>query len=138
MGSVRHIDRRNESRNNADLALLVWGIDSEGERFAQQAHARNISTSGALLTGLQASLKSGDVIGILYAGRKARFRVVWVRYDRTGEPMQAAVHRIEPDLCPWGRCYPLSSNPQKSALIPELAQPKPQPGLSATAPTPLA
>lgn len=118
MGSVRHIDRRNESRNNADLALLVWGIDSEGERFAQQAHARNISTSGALLTGLQASLKSGDVIGILYAGRKARFRVVWVRYDRTGEPMQAAVHRIEPDLCPWAEVLSAEQQPAEISANP--------------------
>lgn len=101
MGTVRRIDRRSEARNDTDLELLVWGIDNEGERFVQQARARNISASGALLTGLEAALKSGDVIGILYAGRKARFRVVWVRYDEIDAPAQAAVHRIDPDLCPW-------------------------------------
>lgn len=67
----------------------------------QEAHARDISLSGALLSGLDADLRSGDVIGILCGKRKARFRVIWVRYDGDGEKMQVAVHRIEADECPW-------------------------------------
>jgi hypothetical protein len=57
--------------------------------------------SGALLSGLDADLKSGDVIGILYGKKKARYRVVRVRYDEMGDRMQAAVHRLQFDACPW-------------------------------------
>ena len=71
------------------------------ERFLQEAHARDISLSGALLSGIDADLKSGDVIGILYGKKKARYRVVWVRYDGGGERMQVAVHRMSADECPW-------------------------------------
>ena len=39
--------------------------------------------------------------GILYGKKKARYRVVWVRYDELGDKMQAAVHRLESDACPW-------------------------------------
>ena len=81
--------------------LQVWGVDTRGERFLQNAHARDVSLSGALLSGLDAELTSGDVIGILFAGKKARFRVVWIRYDGAGEKMQAAVHRFDTDECPW-------------------------------------
>jgi len=84
-----------------NLGLLVWGVDTKGERFLQEAHARDISLSGALLSGLDADLRSGDVIGILHAGRKARYRVVWIRYDECGDKMQVAVHRVDPDVCPW-------------------------------------
>lgn len=84
-----------------DLELLAWGVDTKGERFLQEAHARDISLSGALLSGLDADLRSGDVIGILYSGRKARYRVVWIRYDECGDKMQVAVHRVDPDKCPW-------------------------------------
>lgn len=98
---IIRIDRRNEPRSSADIGLIVWGVDTAGERFVQQAQAQNISVNGALLTGLHVSLKPGDVVGVLYAGRKARFRVIWVRYDGRESPMQAAVHRIEPDVCPW-------------------------------------
>jgi len=101
MGILRSFDRRRESRTIVELPLMVWGVDTEGERFLQEACAHDISLSGALLTGLDADLRSGDVVGILYGKKKARFRVVWVRYDGGGDKMQVAVHRFEDDECPW-------------------------------------
>jgi hypothetical protein len=101
MGILRSFERRHEGRTITDVVLTLWGVDTQGERFVQEAHARDISMSGALLTGIDAELRSGDVVGILYGSRKARFRVVWVRYDEAGDKMQVAVHRIEPDACPW-------------------------------------
>jgi hypothetical protein len=94
-------DRRREPRIESDLVLTVWGVDTRGDRFLQEARARNISLSGALLSGLDAKLRSGGVIGILYAGKKARYRLVWVRESGNGQKVQAAVHRIAPDECPW-------------------------------------
>ncbi len=95
------VERRRESRLEIDLALVIWGVDTEGERFVQEVHAHDISLSGALLSGLDADVRSGDVIGILYGKKKARYRVVWVRYDDNGDKMQAAVHRLESDACQW-------------------------------------
>jgi len=97
----RRIERRREPLTEMNLGLMVWGVDTEGERFLQEARARDISRSGALLSGLGAELRSGDVVGILYAGRRARYRIVWVRYDETGDKMQAAVHLFAHDECPW-------------------------------------
>ena len=97
----RMIERRHEPRTKLDVALQVWGIDTHGEKFLQQAHARDISLSGALLSGFDLNLRSGDVIGVLYQGKSARYRVVWARYDGTGEKMQVAVHRLAADACPW-------------------------------------
>ncbi|HUO13886.1 MAG TPA: PilZ domain-containing protein [Verrucomicrobiae bacterium] len=101
MGIIRSIDRRKEVRTNSDLALTVWGVDTQGENFLQEAHANDISLSGALLSGVEADLRSGDVIGILYAGQKARYRVVWIRQDNLGDKLQVAVHRVAADACPW-------------------------------------
>jgi hypothetical protein len=111
MGNLRSIDgrdsdaqsndRRREPRTDIDLGLTVWGVDTRGDRFLQEARARDISLSGALLTGLDAELRSGDVIGILYAGKKARYRVVWVSQSGTSDKVQAAVHRFAADECPW-------------------------------------
>ncbi len=94
-------DRRRESRSDAELAVTVWGIDTRGDRFLQLARARNVSLSGALLQGLDADLRPGDVIGILHAGKKARYRVVWVRQSDNGLRVQAAIHRLSADECPW-------------------------------------
>jgi hypothetical protein len=41
-----------------------------------------------------------EVIGILCAKRKARFRVVWVRCGYATQKMQAAIHRMDPDVGP--------------------------------------
>jgi len=101
MGNFRTFDRRREPRTPTDLPLQVWGLDNRGERFLQSARARDISLSGALLSGLDTDLRSGDAIGLLYAGRKARFRVIWVRYDESGDKMLVAIHRLAEDACPW-------------------------------------
>ncbi len=102
------IERRQESRTPIDLQLEVWGIDARGEAFRQTAQARDISLSGALLS-LDAELRSGDLVGILYAGRKARYRVVWVSRREINQKMQAAVHRIATDDCPWQNLLLVSS-----------------------------
>jgi len=101
MGDLRIVDRRREERAASQLELLVWGVDMRGERFMQRARARDISLSGALLSGLEGDLRSGDVVGILYANRKARYRVIWVRQSGTENKLQAAVHRVDGDECPW-------------------------------------
>ena len=111
MGNLRSINgrsidgtsehRRREPRTDLALGLTVWGVDTRGDRFLQETRARDISLSGALLVGLDAELRSGDVIGILYAGKKARYRVVWVRHSGTSDKVQAAVHRFAADECPW-------------------------------------
>lgn len=95
------IDRRREARSELELSLVIWGIDTRGARFVQEARARDISLSGALLTGVTAELRSGDVVGLLYGTHKARYRVVWIRYDGGGGPTLVAVHRMEADVCPW-------------------------------------
>jgi len=110
MGIVRIIDRRSEPRTDVDVVVTVWGIDTKGERFLQQASAREISLSGALISGLDSELRSGDVIGILYSGKKARYRVVWVRQSGTSRKVQAAIHRLEADLCPWPELLAQESN----------------------------
>jgi len=121
MSMLHRIDRRRESRTEVDLSLVIWGVDTEGERFVQDVRAHDISLSGALLTGVDADLRSGDVIGILCGKKKARFRVVWVRYDGGGDKMQVAVHRMEADECPWVELLAAERAAQQSDSQPESA-----------------
>ena len=108
-------DRRQEERRRASLAVMVWGIDTRGERFLQPAHAREISLNGALLSGLDAELRCGDLMGVIYNEKKARYRVVWVRSSETAQKIQAAVHLLAPDECPWQDR--LTKEPEVSGLV---------------------
>lgn len=76
-------DNRRDPRSAVELTVQVCGIDADGKRFEQAAAAKNISMRGALLVGLQQTLRSGDVIKIQHGGGSARFRVVWVSPERS-------------------------------------------------------
>lgn len=95
------IVRPRETRVESSLRVLIWGLDAQGLRFAQGAIARNISGSGALLSGVERQLRPGDLIGLQYGACRAHFRVVWTRESGNGEKIRVAVHRLETENCPW-------------------------------------
>jgi hypothetical protein len=76
-------------------------MDKEGRPFFQNAEARNISSEGALLSGLEQQLTAGDTIGVQYGDKKARFRVVWVIDAGATHKIQAGVQLIDGQPCPW-------------------------------------
>jgi hypothetical protein len=43
----------------------------------QPASLRNISGRGATLQCVDARLKPGDIVDVLYEGTKAQFRIIW-------------------------------------------------------------
>jgi PilZ domain len=90
-----------EPRFIADLAVRVFGMDAEGRPFSRNAHTLDISDRGARLSGLEAKLLVGDVIGVQLGDRKARCRVIWV----TGPalPIDLGVEIVAGQPCPWER-----------------------------------
>jgi hypothetical protein len=66
---------------------------ANGKTFSQHVRARNISSSGALFSGLEHELKVGDVIGVQYGDRKSRCKVIWVM---DGGPTQKMESRSLP------------------------------------------
>ncbi len=79
------MDKRPETRVGNLILVRVWGMDSDGRPFFQNANATNISSEGAMLLGISHLLKAGDVIGVQHEKRKARFKVVWVVDGGRGE-----------------------------------------------------
>jgi hypothetical protein len=84
-----------------DLAVQVKGIDADGERFEQAAVARKISLAGALLLGIQRTLRPGDVLRVRHGDRSAKFRVVWASPSALAGAIKVAVHRIETEPSIW-------------------------------------
>jgi hypothetical protein len=94
-------ERRHETRFASQLPVRVWGCDENGERFVQDATARNLSYSGALLAGIEHNLRCGDLLGVQYQNRLAHFRVIWVRDSRSVQKVQVAVQRVGAYESPW-------------------------------------
>lgn len=92
---------RPEVRVDTDLPIRVWGMDANGKPFFQNVRARNISSQGAFVSGIEHELKPGDIIGVQHEQKKARFRVVWV-VDAGGiQKNQAGLQMLEGQECPW-------------------------------------
>jgi hypothetical protein len=102
------LERRNEPRVRAALWVDVSGTDAQREPFSQRVIAINLSLNGGLLWGVEAELRSGDVITVSYLERKALFQVVWV-LEESAVGAQVALHRLAEQPCPWGEALPAAT-----------------------------
>ena len=64
------MDRRQQSRVFVDLPVQIWGMDAHSRPFTQPASLRTISGRGATLQCVDAQLKPGDVVDVLYRAPK--------------------------------------------------------------------
>ncbi len=81
---------RKDQRTDAVFPVRIWGMDSDGNLFQQDAQTVNITPSGARIQGVECKLYRGAVIGVQCGHLSARFRVVWV-----GEKKEAGQIGIE-------------------------------------------
>ena len=58
------VDHHSEPRLSVDLPVRIWGMSADGRPFSQHARAHNISSEGAMISGVENELKGGDVIGL--------------------------------------------------------------------------
>jgi hypothetical protein len=90
-----------EPRLDVKLPIRVFGMGSDGRPFLHNAQARNISHHGAKLSGVEAQLKPGDVIGVQVGDKKARCKVVWVVDAGETQKIAVGVNLVEGQPCPW-------------------------------------
>src|ERR1700739_1065466 len=102
------MEQRRELRADDRLVVTIDGRDKTGECFTEQVVATGISRSGALLSGISRHVRSGDIIWVEHRGKKSRFKVVWVRDSESLQLIQAAIHLLERECCPWQENWPQS------------------------------
>jgi hypothetical protein len=93
--------RRAPRREDERLVVTINGRDRTGHYFSEQVIATSISRAGALLSGISRHMRSGDIIWVEHGGKKSRFKVVWVRDSESLQLIQAAVHLLNTEPCPW-------------------------------------
>ena len=113
---VRVMEPKGETRVNTDLPVRVWGMDADGKPFFQNATASNLSSEGALLSRIQHPLKMGEIIGVQYADKKARFEIMWVKAVALPKGFDAGVRALPNQVIPWGEIT------KKGQDIPELTR----------------
>jgi PilZ domain len=113
--------RRREPRANLVLPIRVLGVSADNRPFNESVETLNISRRGVVLTGVQCQLKVGEVVGLRYGEKKARYRVVWVRRPDPSQSAQVALEAVEEGKslwdfelpCPAADQYLLPRSPRK-------------------------
>lgn len=95
------MDRRRQSRVFVDLPVQIWGMDTFSRPFTQAASLRSISGRGATLQCVDAQLKPGDTLDVLYDGHKAQFRIVWCGKPGSLVAGEVGIENVSADLKLW-------------------------------------
>jgi hypothetical protein len=84
-------------------------MSAEGRPFSHHARAQNISSNGALITGVENELKVGDVIGVQCEDKKARCTVIWVMNIGFVKKNQVGIRLLADQESPWKTYLPMSN-----------------------------
>jgi hypothetical protein len=106
------MDKRPETRVEADIPVRIWGMDADGRPFFQNALAGNLSSEGAHLSHINHTLKIGDIIGIQYGEKKSRFHVIWIKNSVAPGRNQAGVRVLAQQSVPWDQVTAEAHTPQ--------------------------
>jgi hypothetical protein len=104
-------DNQSEPRLSVDLPVRIWGMSAEGRPFSQHARAHNISSDGALISGVENELKVGDVIGVQCDDKKTRCAVIWAMNTGPVKKNEVGVKLVGDQDCPWRAYLPQDSGP---------------------------
>jgi hypothetical protein len=92
---------RCEPRKEVEVAVRIFGTDSNGKIFSEKASTVNVSRQGVELRDVKAQLKLDEVIGLTYGPGKISFRVVWVGETGTPNAGHAGLKNTSPDKPLW-------------------------------------
>jgi hypothetical protein len=93
--------QRREPRKDLKVPVRVFGTDIDGRPFSENVSTLNVSSRGAKLAGLQAKIKTGEVIGMAYGAQKSRFAVRWVGSAGAATEGQAGLENVSPEKPFW-------------------------------------
>jgi hypothetical protein len=94
-------EHQTEPRLAVDLPVRIWGMSADGRPFSQPARAQNISSEGALISGIQSELKVGDIVGVQCEEKKTRCTVIWVMNTGPVKKNQVGVKLVADQEAPW-------------------------------------
>ena len=83
------------SRRAFRATVQVWGVNRSGAPFLQQAHTIDVGWLGACLGGVSHEVVPGEVLGVEYGGRRARFKVIWAGQSGTPEAGKVQLSPLE-------------------------------------------
>jgi hypothetical protein len=95
------MEKPEENCGSAEVPVRAFGMDADGKPFFEKAVASRLNAQGATVTRIQHALKAGEVIGIQYQDKKARFTILSVKPGFLPNTVEATVQIMEGQTVPW-------------------------------------
>jgi len=92
---------RRETRADFILQVRVLGMSADNRPFNESVQTLNISRRGVVLTGVQSQLKVGEIVGLRYGEKRARYRVAWVQRPDPSQAAQVGLETVEEEKSIW-------------------------------------
>lgn len=89
------MDRRSEPRLTIEFPVRIWGIDRMARPFAEVVRVKNVSLSGAVLLGVRAKIRAGELLDVQHGSQQAQFLIAWAQ---SGE---AGIQALPYEPCIW-------------------------------------
>ncbi len=77
---------QNPPRAVSKRKIRIWGLDADRKPFSQYAWTIEIGAEHVRVEGVEAILRTGEVVGIANGDKRSRFRVLWA--GASGQPGQ--------------------------------------------------
>jgi hypothetical protein len=97
------MDRRKELRLRVEFPVRIWGVDRMARPFAEVVRVKNVSLSGAVLLGVHAKVRAGELLDVQHGSQRAQFRIAWAA---SGE---AGIQALPSEPCIWQVAFPKTS-----------------------------
>jgi len=78
------MDRRKEPRVRVEFPVRIWGVDRMARPFAEVVRVKNVSLSGAMLLGVHAKIRAGELLEVQHGSQRAQFVVAWAESGEVG------------------------------------------------------
>ena len=98
--------RRREPRKEIQLPVRIFGTNSSGQVFSENATTVNVSHQGAELSGVQAKIKLEETIGLTYGKNRVHFRVKWIGKPGTPKAGHMGLLKMAPEKPLWDFALP--------------------------------
>jgi hypothetical protein len=90
------MDWRKERRLKVEFPVRIWGIDRMAQPFAEVVRVKNVSLNGAVLLGVRAKIRAGELLDVQHGSQKAQFLIAWA------SPGEAGIQALPFEPCIWG------------------------------------
>jgi len=99
--------KRGEPRTPVQLPVRTFGTDLRGRIFSERVSTLDVSRSGAKLSGVKATIKGDEIVGLTCGEKKAHFRVKWIGQPGTATEGQVGLLNLSPERPLWDLNLPL-------------------------------